>query len=414
MKLLRNRKLNSPYEKKPSILFVTPSRLAPASSGGHWRSLNVAQSLANSGYPVTILSLAGRRRDYRLWKGAKFSDHKISDNLREITDLRLRQGMAQFVFNKIGYSKLWSFSLWPFFGPSPIVTSLLASQDIFIFDSPFIKRPFLSRDKLSILLSHNLETEILQRGNFWQRFIWLPIVGRIESSQRYKFQAVLTCAKSDTDFYKRGPALVSELPNGMSRLDYSEEESLEARRDLGIEESSLMVLFVGSDYQPNVDALHDIKAFVNRQRRQLEKHNIVIFAVGSVGKADDTDPLIKVTGRVPDMRIYLKAANLSLNPVTWGSGSNVKVFESLAAAVPVLSTPFGLRGIDDSIAKKLMVFKDDDELLSQLMRAVDEKKRLRDLGMQVLEDHKEHILMDDMVQNKVLPILEATYPTKPD
>jgi hypothetical protein len=38
---------------------------------------------------------------------------------------------------------------------------------------------------------------------------------------------------------------------------------------------------------------------------------------------------------------------VALNPVTTGSGSNMKVLRYLTCGLPVLSTPFGMRGFED-------------------------------------------------------------------
>jgi glycosyltransferase involved in cell wall biosynthesis len=43
----------------------------------------------------------------------------------------------------------------------------------------------------------------------------------------------------------------------------------------------------------------------------------------------------------------LASAAVALNPLEQGSGTSLKVLEYCAAGVPVLSTPHGLRGLDD-------------------------------------------------------------------
>ena len=52
-------------------------------------------------------------------------------------------------------------------------------------------------------------------------------------------------------------------------------------------------------------------------------------------------------GYVPDLRPVLAAADVAVNPVATGSGSNVKLSEYLAAGLPVVTTPLGLRGYED-------------------------------------------------------------------
>ena len=41
----------------------------------------------------------------------------------------------------------------------------------------------------------------------------------------------------------------------------------------------------------------------------------------------------------------LGVADVALNPVTTGSGTNIKMLDYFAAGVPVISTPFGARGL---------------------------------------------------------------------
>jgi glycosyltransferase involved in cell wall biosynthesis len=42
--------------------------------------------------------------------------------------------------------------------------------------------------------------------------------------------------------------------------------------------------------------------------------------------------------------VVLNASDIALNPVTSGSGSNLKLLEYIAYSIPVITTPFGLRG----------------------------------------------------------------------
>jgi hypothetical protein len=53
-----------------------------------------------------------------------------------------------------------------------------------------------------------------------------------------------------------------------------------------------------------------------------------------------------VTGPVPEVIPYFAAGDAGLNPITRGSGSNVKLFEYLVAGLPVISTMFGVRGTE--------------------------------------------------------------------
>ncbi|CAN5702457.1 hypothetical protein BH24ACT4_BH24ACT4_08250 [soil metagenome] len=51
----------------------------------------------------------------------------------------------------------------------------------------------------------------------------------------------------------------------------------------------------------------------------------------------------------------LGTAHLALNPMAHGSGTNLKVLEYLAAGIPVVSTEFGIRGLDLTPGRHLQV-----------------------------------------------------------
>jgi glycosyltransferase involved in cell wall biosynthesis len=54
---------------------------------------------------------------------------------------------------------------------------------------------------------------------------------------------------------------------------------------------------------------------------------------------------VHVAGDVPDVRPYLAAATLSIVPIRFGSGTRLKVLESMAAGVPVVATSIGASGL---------------------------------------------------------------------
>jgi glycosyltransferase involved in cell wall biosynthesis len=55
-------------------------------------------------------------------------------------------------------------------------------------------------------------------------------------------------------------------------------------------------------------------------------------------------------GYVDDLRPILAAADVAVNPIAYGSGSNLKMAEYLAAGLPVVTTPIGARGFEEHLA----------------------------------------------------------------
>jgi len=57
---------------------------------------------------------------------------------------------------------------------------------------------------------------------------------------------------------------------------------------------------------------------------------------------------VHVTGTVDDVRPYLWGARVSIVPLRIGGGTRLKIYESMAAGTPVVSTRIGAEGLDVS------------------------------------------------------------------
>lgn len=162
---------------------------------------------------------------------------------------------------------------------------------------------------------------------------------------------VFTCAEWDVNALKRlyGPTTAATLvvPNGVAIEDVSytalaARSALRAR--IGLAERGV-VLFMGSWHGPNLRAMEEIIA----SARTLSDVTFLILgsvcqAFADVGLPDN----VKMMGVVDDAEktVLLGVADFCLNPMTVGSGSNLKMLDYFAAGTPVISTEFGARGID--------------------------------------------------------------------
>lgn len=105
-------------------------------------------------------------------------------------------------------------------------------------------------------------------------------------------------------------------------------------------------MFSGSGFGPNVEALAALREFCSREQQFLSEQRLRVLVVGSVAAAPLREGALLATGPVPEIAPYFAAADAGLNPITRGSGANVKLFEYLAARLPVISTHFGVRGTE--------------------------------------------------------------------
>ncbi len=134
-------------------------------------------------------------------------------------------------------------------------------------------------------------------------------------------------------------------------------------KNLGLAEDSIVVLFNGAfDYLPNIRAMEDL---VHHIAPLLEDVAELQFVICGGGMSDSlqaeiaTSPNIHYAGFVPDINLYLEAADLFVNPVTLGGGIKTKLVESIAAGLTSISYESGARGIPlDYTEDKLHIIED--------------------------------------------------------
>ncbi|MGH9722029.1 MAG: glycosyltransferase family 4 protein, partial [Bryobacteraceae bacterium] len=107
--------------------------------------------------------------------------------------------------------------------------------------------------------------------------------------------------------------------------------------------------FIGSmDWLPNTDGvLYFVREILPIIRRTLPQARLSV--VGRTPSPEITalksDPHIEVTGTVPDIRPYVWNAGVSIVPLRIGGGTRLKIYESMAARTPVVSTTVGAEGL---------------------------------------------------------------------
>ncbi|RPJ46856.1 MAG: glycosyltransferase, partial [Candidatus Latescibacterota bacterium] len=202
--------------------------------------------------------------------------------------------------------------------------------------------------------SHNFETDWyageLRRYPF--RRSHAAFLSGLERRAALRADRVLAVTREDADKFVASFGVPREkiaiVPNGFDDERFrpaSAEEKREARRALRLPENARIALFSGSDVGPNRDALESILRMIAPKAEP----GVFVVAAGSVGRryAGAGSDRVLITGPVPDIVPYFRAADVGLNPIRYGSGSNIKVLQYLGSGLPVVSTDFGMRGFDD-------------------------------------------------------------------
>ncbi len=165
-------------------------------------------------------------------------------------------------------------------------------------------------------------------------------------------QAELVIASCGVDaerlsaLYRVAPDRVTVVPNGVNSGEIRFTSPTDRRRlRARLRMERPLALFIGSWHQPNALAVERILELAPRLPE------LTFTIVGSVGIpfADAALPAnVELLGMVGDelKEALLSVAAVALNPVSEGSGTNMKMLDYLAAGVPVVSTAVGARGLE--------------------------------------------------------------------
>lgn len=136
------------------------------------------------------------------------------------------------------------------------------------------------------------------------------------------------------------------IPNGWDETRVSAPSPMRrasARAAMGLADDAYVALFLGSDVPHNRDAL---ALLMSRVSPEAARAGIVLLVAGGVTRAlgSRREPWLIARPATADLGPLLDAADVGLNPVVRGGGSNVKVPTYLGAGLAVITTPHGLRG----------------------------------------------------------------------
>jgi glycosyltransferase involved in cell wall biosynthesis len=249
--------------------------------------------------------------------------------------------------------------------------------DILIHDFPFTVDYDLFADfdkKPRVYNAHNCETKLYEQlhpGNN-SRYIH-DLVRGAEQRMLSKVDLVLFCNEHDLDrFRDMEPDAKFEAlyaPNGMSPVGCLAERFVSKN-------NAFRAVFMGSGHPPNARAAEFIV-----QSLVPSLPDILFDIVGSC-LPEGAYPANLVRHGIVDEatkeRIFGNA-NLALNPMSDGSGSNVKVLDYFAHGLPVLSTPFGMRGIKAKVSKEYLESSLED-FTESLHRIADGSLPLAEVG----------------------------------
>ncbi len=228
-------------------------------------------------------------------------------------------------------------------------------------------------NKLRVYNSHNCESELYKQLHPAAKSE--PIHNLVSESEKKLLSLVdlvLYCNEADLASFhtmasdKKFDSLFA--PNGMNPMQIDTLGEKSSRKKNAV--------FMGSGHPPNIKAAEFIV------RKVAPKcPNLIFDFIGSCLPEGKYPSNVVRHGFVDDnqKKSILSRADLALNPMGEGSGSNVKVLEYFAYGIPVISTQFGMRGIH---AKSGVEYIESDisEFVLSITSVIDQHNVLERIG----------------------------------
>jgi glycosyltransferase involved in cell wall biosynthesis len=147
--------------------------------------------------------------------------------------------------------------------------------------------------------------------------------------------------------YNISPYKTSVIPNGIDYMKFNltNTQKTKIKNYLKLN-NKFVIIFHGSlDYGPNRDAVYKINDFIIPQ--VIKKIPNAIFLI--MGRNPPTiinqSHYLKLTGYVPNLVNYLAAGDMAIVPILKGGGTKLKIFDYLAAGLPIVATYKAIEGV---------------------------------------------------------------------
>ena len=182
-------------------------------------------------------------------------------------------------------------------------------------------------------------------------------------------------ADAETMRHTYGVSRVSPIPTGVD-LDYF-------ARPMSAPKLANLVFLGSMDWMPNIDGavwfVREVLPLIRRRRPDCSLAIVGRRPTSEVGKLAESDSGITVTGTVPDVRPWLFGSLAAIVPLRIGGGTRLKIYEAMAAKVPVVSTTIGAEGLDVADGENIHLADMPDDFAARCVALLDsesERERL--------------------------------------
>jgi polysaccharide biosynthesis protein PslH len=209
------------------------------------------------------------------------------------------------------------------------------------------------------------------------RWLWQQearLLGEYERKAAGSFANTLLCTDAEADLLRRSaPGGKINVLRHMVDTAYFDPAQVEMPAHIAALQP--YVLFAGSmDYAPNIDAVEWFyRNALPLMRREMPKLRFVIVGrnpARAVRELAHDASVVTVTGTVPDVRPYFRAAAATVAPMLLARGVQNKILESLSMGVPVAASSRAAVAFPPEVVSSIVVEDDASALAGKLLEII--------------------------------------------
>jgi glycosyltransferase involved in cell wall biosynthesis len=243
----------------------------------------------------------------------------------------------------------------------------------------------------SVLFQHNVETMIWRRRAERARGPLSKLYFGLQARRMFDYERaacraaghIIAVSKTDAELMQSmfGVRNVTEVPTGVDIGYFARPAPNPAVADL---------VFVGSmDWLPNVDGVtyfvEEVLPQIRRRRPECKLAIVGRTPPESILKLGRTVPGVLVTGTVKDVRPYMWGASVSVVPLRIGGGTRLKIYEAMAAGLPVVSTTVGAEGLEVHPPDDIRIADDPRDFAAHCLELLEDERLSRQVAARALE-----------------------------
>ena len=357
--------------------------------GGRQRTINLAEALPEHNVTVLLFS----------WNQEQ-STTVINDNLKIVnvaTEYEMIRKRNLLIRNKakLNYDMCIELLKGQAKTFKKTIDKMLPETDLIILDH-YSGAPLVEHITDVPIFYNSQNSEItMARQLYPDDYDSIDIVRKMEASALSNSVAFGYCSKEDLanlqHEYGIDDAHAYYMPNGSdSKPLINPEERMKSKN----------IMFVGSGHPPNVVAVKNIVDIA----KKMPDYTFTI--AGSVSNSITSRPIpknVKPLGHVTDEVLSdLFSTSLAfINPMDSGSGTHLKMMESLSYGIPIVSSPIGARGFSDKDKKAMLICEDQQAFVDAIESLSDEKKykQIVNLSLQVFQQYDWKTVKDNFAND---------------